>query len=90
MYQGYDKLQVLLEQDNKSCITLLQKGESSATTGYIDVKMFWISDYIRRGEVNVQFVPTGEMTADYYTKPLQGSQFTKLSTRILGCASVKE
>ena len=88
-YQGYDKQPVKLEQDNQSCITLLQKGESSATaTKYIDVKMFWISDYIRRGEVTVQFVPTGEMTADYYTKPLQGALFKKMASRIQGCEAV--
>ena len=48
-YQGYEKTPVRLEQDNMSCIALLQKGESTAAaTKYIDVKRFWISDYIKR------------------------------------------
>ena len=84
-YQGYDKEPVRLEQDNMSCITLLQKGESTAAaTKYIDVKRFWISDYIKRGEVTVQYVPTLDMTSDYFTKPLQGSLFDKLRNRIMG------
>ena len=84
-YQGYPRAPVSLEQDNMSCITLLQKGESTATaTKYIDVKLFWVSDYIKRGEVRVTYVPTGEMTSDYFTKPLQGSLFTKMSNRIMG------
>ena len=84
-YQGYKKMPVRLEQDNMSCITLLQKGESTAAaTKYIDVKRFWISDYIKRGEVVVQYVPTLEMTSDSFTKPLQGSLFEKLRNRIMG------
>ena len=84
-FQGYSKEPVHLEQDNMSCITLLQKGESTATaTKYIDVKRFWISDYMMRGEVIVKYVPTLEMTSDYFTKPLQGSLFDKLHNRIMG------
>lgn len=68
-----------------SCITLLQKGESTAdATKYIDVKRFWISDYIKRGEVVVQYAPTLEMTSNYFIKPLQGSLFDKLRNRIMG------
>ena len=84
-FQGYKKTPVRLEQDNMSCIALLQKGESTAAASkYIDVKRFWISDYIKRGEVVVEYVPTLEMTADYFTKPLQGSLFDKLRNRIMG------
>lgn len=84
MYQGYSKSPVRLEQDNMSCIALLQKGESTAAaTKYIEVKRFWISDYIKRGEVEVQYVPTLEMTSDYFTKPLEGSLFDKLHNRII-------
>ena len=61
---------VTLDQDNKSWITLLQEGESTAqSTKYIDVKMFWISD----------------MTSDYFTKPLQGNGFNKMWARSMGC-----
>ena len=83
-YQGCNKEPVRLEQDNMSCITLLQKGESTAAaTKYIDVKRFWISDYIKRGEVTVQYVHTLDMTSDYFTKPLQRSLFDKLRNRIM-------
>ena len=84
-YQGYEEGPVLLEQDNMSCIALLQKGESTAAaTKYIDVKRFWISDYIKRGEVAVKYVPTLEMTSDFFTKPLQGALFDKLRNTIMG------
>ena len=63
-FQGYSKEPVHLEQDNMSCITLLQKGESTAVaTKYIDVKRFWISDYIMRGEVIVKLWCDTPLTA---------------------------
>lgn len=75
-----------LEQDNKSCITLLQQGESTARSRkYIDVKLFCISDYIKIGEIIEQYVRTDDMTSDYFTKPLQGNGFNKMWARIMGC-----
>ena len=84
-YQGYGKIPVRLEQGNQSCITLLTKGQSTAeTTRCIEVRKFWISDYIRIGAVNIVYVPTEDMTSDYFTKPLQGTIFSKMVKKILG------
>jgi hypothetical protein len=74
-YQGYKRQSVRLEQDNQSCIALLNKGRSTAeTTRFIEIRI-WISDYIHNGAVEVVYVPTENMTADYFTKPLQGANF---------------
>jgi hypothetical protein len=76
---------VRLEQDNLSCIALLNKGRSTAeTTRFIEIRMFWISDYIQNGAVEVVYVPTEDMTSDYFTKPLQGAIFSKMSKKIMG------
>jgi hypothetical protein len=84
-YQGHGKHPVRLEQDNQSCIALLNKGRSTAeTTRFIEVRKFWISDYIRIGAVNIIYVPTEDMTSDYYTKPLQGTVFSKMVKKIMG------
>ena len=83
--QGYDPQPVRLEQDNQSCMTLLTKGRSTAeTTRFIEIRKFWISDYIKNGAVNIVYVPTAEMTSDYFTKPLQGALFEKMFKRIMG------
>ena len=58
---------------------------TAQSTKYIDVKMFWISDYIKRGEVIVQYGRTDDMTSDYFTKPLQGNGFNEMWARIMGC-----
>jgi hypothetical protein len=33
--------------------------------------------------MSVEYCPTGEMTSDYFTKPLQGAAFRKFRDRIL-------
>jgi hypothetical protein len=84
-HQGYGRQAVRLEQDNQSCMTLLTKGRSTAeTTRFIEIRKFWISDYIRIGAVNIVYVPTEDMTSDYFTKPLQGAVFTKMVKKVLG------
>jgi hypothetical protein len=84
-HQGYKKQSVRLEQDNQSCITLLTKGRSTAETNrFIEIRKFWISDYIRIGAVEIVYVPTEEMTSDYYTIPLKGATFEKMVKKILG------
>ena len=68
--QGYDPQPVRLEQDNQSCITLLTKGRSIAeTTRFIKIRKYWISDYIKNGGVEIAYVPTAEITSDYFTIP---------------------
>jgi hypothetical protein len=76
---------VRLEQDNQSCIALLNKGHSTAeTTRFIEIRMFWISDYIKNGAVEIVYVPIEDMIAGYFTKPLQGAKFSKMSKKIMG------
>ena len=85
VHQGHKAQPVQLEQDNQSCITLLTKGRSTAeTTRFIAIRKFWISDYIRNGAINIVYVPTEDMTSDFFTKPVQGAVFVKLSKKILG------
>jgi hypothetical protein len=83
--QGYPALPIRLEQDNMSCMTLLNKGKATAeTTRFIEIRKFWISAYIQNGAVKMVYVPTADMTSDYFTKPLQGALFAKMFAKIMG------
>jgi hypothetical protein len=42
-----------------------------------------MSDCIAREELRVKYCPKGDMVADFFTKPLQGSLFCKLHKIIL-------
>jgi hypothetical protein len=82
-FQGHTNI---LYQDNTSTIRLEENGKASSTkrTRHINIRYFLITDKIKRGEVTVEYCPTEEMLADYFTKPLQGSLFKKLRNAILG------
>ena len=82
-FQGHTNI---LYQDNTSSIRLEENGKASSTkrTRHINIRYFLITDKIKRGEVTVEYCPTEEMLADYFTKPLQGSLFRKLRNAILG------
>ena len=43
-----------------------------------------IKDKVGRGEVIIQYYPTGDMRADRNTKALQGGLFYKMCTRLMG------
>ena len=78
--QGYPIRDNVLYQDNQS-VMLLEKnghGSSSKRTRHINIRYFFIADMIANNEVRVEYCPTGDMVADYFTKPLQGSLFRKM------------
>ena len=37
----------------------------------------------------MEYCPTEEMVADYFTKPLQGEQFRKLRNAVMGCTDAE-
>ena len=59
------------------------KNSSSKQTRHIDVWYYYITDCIAGQEVEVQYRPTGEILADFFTKPLQGSLFLKFCDLIM-------
>jgi hypothetical protein len=83
--QGYG-VTTILNQDNQSTIRLSENGKSSSGKGtrHINIRYFFITDRIARKEVAIQYCPTKEMVADYFTKPLQGELFYKFRDQIMG------
>lgn len=75
--QGFDATQSVIYQDNQSAMLLEKNGRASSgkRTRHINIRYFFVKDRIDSGEVSVEYCPTKEMLADYFTKPLQGSQF---------------
>jgi hypothetical protein len=83
--QGYKVKDNTLYQDNQSAMLLEKNGRASSSkrTRHINVRYFFVTDRIKSKEVSVEYCPTGEMIADFFTKPLQGSQFRKLRDIIM-------
>jgi hypothetical protein len=59
------------------------RASSSKRTRHINIHYFFITDRIKAGEVKVEYCPTGEMIANYFTKPLQGSLFKRFRDMIM-------
>jgi hypothetical protein len=65
-------------------MNLVEKGRStSERTRHINVRYYFIKDRVDTGEINIQHLSTDEMTADILTKPLVGSQFKRLKSKLL-------
>jgi len=84
--QGYTDIgPVQIFQDNRSTITLINKGRStSQRTRHIDIRYFFIHDRIGSGEAVVLTVGTDEMVGDYFSKPVMGSKHVKFSRIFMG------
>ena len=76
--QGYDVSNNKIYQDNMSAMLLKKNGRvsSSKRTKHINVRFFFVTDRIAKGDVSVVYCPTDKMIADFFTKSLQGFKFT--------------
>jgi hypothetical protein len=88
--QGYGT-DPILYQDNQSTMKLENNGKASSgkRTRHIAIRYFFITDCIASKEVTVQYCPTKQMVADYFTKPLQGALFYKFRDQIMGVAPME-
>jgi hypothetical protein len=84
--QGYDVKENILYQDNMSTILLENNGKrsSSKRTRALNIRYFFLTDQIEKGNVSVVHCPTKEMIGDYMSKPLQGQLFKKFKDLIMG------
>jgi hypothetical protein len=83
--QGYDINENIIYRDNQSSMKLEMNGKfsSSKRTRHFNIKYFFITDLISRGEVSVEYCPTGAMIADFMTKPLTGQKFREMRKAIM-------
>ena len=83
--QGFEISDNVVYQDNQSAMLLEKNGKASSgwRTRHIDIRYFFVTDRIKNNEMRIEYCPTGDMVADFFTKPLQGSLFRKLRGLIL-------
>ena len=84
--QGYKIKSNIIYRDNQSSMKMEMNGKSSSgkRTRHFNIKYYYITDLIKRGEVQIKFCPTENMIADYMTKPITGSRFIEFWSHILG------
>ena len=84
--QGYPIDKNILYQDNKSTMLMLNNGKRSSgkRTRAFDIRYFFLTDRIEKGNLAVEYCPATGMVADYMSKPLQGKLFHEFRKAIMG------
>lgn len=72
---GEDEGPVTLGVDNQTCIDLASNAASTSRTKHVDICDHVVRDCVARGEVFLEYVPTGERPADGLTKALSTPAF---------------
>ena len=80
-----------LHQDNESTAKLIVNDRSSCgkRSRHDDIRYFFLKDRVEKGEFEVKYCPTEKMISGFFTKPLQGAQFKRLSAVVMGEISYK-
>ena len=73
----------LILEDNTSAIHISESEGLNQRTKHIDIRHHYIRSLIREGVVEIDYISTNYMLADYFTKPLPVNRFQQL-TRLLG------
>ena len=84
--QGYPIKENVLLQDNKSTILLASNGKKSSSkrTRALNIRYFFVTDQVEKGNIIIRYCPTDHMLGDFMSKPLQGKKFAYFKDRILG------
>jgi hypothetical protein len=87
--QGLKVTDNIVYQDNQSAMLLERNGRSSSGrwTRHIDIRYYFVTDRIKRGDLRVEYCNTDDMIGDFFTKPVQGSKFRKFQTIVLNLPS---
>ena len=82
MYTIYTNV---LFQDNKLTILLATNGSQSTgkKSKHIKNKYFLVADKVEQGDLQIKHEGTDTMWADYHSKPLQGSKFCTMRSKIM-------
>ena len=89
--QGYTIDHNVLFQDNKSTILLELNGKKSSSkrTRALNIRYFFLTDQAEKGNVSIEYCPTGQMIGDFMSKPLQGAKFLDFRASIMGLSENK-
>ena len=64
--------------DNQSAIRLIKNPEFHKRTKHIDVRYHFIREKYENGLFTLNYIPSDEQLADFFTKPLMKGRFQSL------------
>lgn len=85
MAQGMIVNETVKCQDNTSSMLLEKNGCSSSSKciRLMNIRFFSIKECVDLKEFRIEYCPTGDMIADFFTKPLQWKQVYKLQDQVM-------
>lgn len=69
-------------EDNQGTINITKNPVNHPGTKHIAVRYFAVRDWIQEGRLRVDYLPTNDMLADAFTKPLNGAKLRDLCARM--------
>jgi hypothetical protein len=83
---GQDTPPIIIYQDNTSAMTLAYMGKSASGSNskFIDLKYFWIKDYLDTKMFKLEYLPSESMIADFFASPRIGARFRSMRDTIMG------
>ena len=66
-------------EDNRSVLDMIKSdGPFSLRTRHLNIKLFFINQFVKNDDIIIRFCRTDAMVADILTKPVIGKTFRKL------------
>ena len=66
-------LLVIIYEDNKSAINIIQNSNDKGRTKHMDIRYHYVRELVKDHHISVTYRPSSQMTADILTKPLDSS-----------------
>ena len=85
-FLGYPQGTTTIFQDNTSTITMayMGRGSSGSKTRHIDIKYFYIKQFLDSKDLEIDHLGRDNMTADFFASPRQGTVFRRFRGMIMG------
>jgi hypothetical protein len=90
--QGYQVQDNVLTQDNKSTILLEKNGKASSSNcmKHLNIRYFFITDHVDKGNISLVWCPTRDMIGYFMTKPLKSALFQTFRDQIMGVVPAQD
>jgi Reverse transcriptase (RNA-dependent DNA polymerase)/gag-polypeptide of LTR copia-type len=79
---GEDGKTVQILADNQGAIALAKNPHLHERSRHIDICYHYVRDLVQRGKVKIEYIPTAEMVADGFTKPLERTAFDRFKDQL--------
>jgi len=73
---------VQMRADNQGAIALANNPHLHERSRHIDISYHYVRDLVQNGKVKIDYIPTADMIADGFTKPLERTAFEKFKGRL--------